>query len=236
MVFGGALASATGFAGVTGSAEGTPAEVGAIEKAGTLTEEEATGEEDIIAWVVGEDTEEAHMPTEEEATEEGDIAEGNRRHRRMHSLITVHPGDSGTADPSREKLVRRERIVVGQQKARNAGNIILPDVRPLAVFLNPPESNVVLWSHRAAGETLRKIVRRQRWNSIKEGFEVDVPDLDRIAQGFPKEEQALLMDFWAVYESLVRHFLPKAKVQPYFFKGGVRGGIRLNGWGWFSPE
>ena len=178
------------------------------------------------------------MPTVEAATEAGDIAEGNRRHRRLHSQITVHPGYSRTANPIQGARlpVRRERIVVGQQKARNAGDILIPDVRPLAVFLDPPEGNLLLWAHRAAGDTLRKIVCRQRWNSIKEGFEIDVPDLQGIAQGFPKEEQALLMDFWAVYDGLVRHFLPKAKVQAYFTDSNLRGGTRYTGCGWYSPE
>jgi len=132
--------------------------------------------------------------------------------------------------------MRRERVVVGQQKARNAGDVLIPDVRPLAVFHNPPESKVVLWSHQAATRTLKKIVSRQRWCHVKESFEIDVPDLDRIAQGFPKEEQTLLMDFWAVYDGLVRHFLPKAKAQPYFCGNGVRAGMRYIGCGWYSPE
>ena len=83
---------------------------------------------------------------------------------------------------------------------------------------------------------MKKIVQRQRWCHVKEAFEIDVPDLDWIAEGFPKEERAVLIEFWAIYDGLVRHFLPKAKVQPYVFKGGVRGGMRFNGWGWFSPE
>jgi hypothetical protein len=109
--------------------------------------------------------------------------------------------------------MRNERVVFGDEGASRtvllARNIVIPEVRPLALCLNECEGNVVLWSHRVAVETLGKIIRRQRWNSVKEGFEIDVPNLGAIAQRFPKEEQALLVEFWRLYDALIRHFLSK---------------------------
>jgi hypothetical protein len=137
--------------------------------------------------------------------------------------------------------MRNERVTFGDEGASRsvmlAKKITIPDVRPLVVFLDQAEGSVLLWSHRVAVETLRKIVTRQRWNSVKEPFEIDVPDLNAIAQRFPKEEQSLVLEFWQVYDSLVRHFLPKATPRGYYFDG-VRGGVRYHGMAWYTkaPE
>jgi len=136
--------------------------------------------------------------------------------------------------------MRNERVVFGEEGAgqtiKQARSIVVPDVRHLAPFLNECEGNVVLWSYRVAVETLGKIVRRQRWNSVKEPFEIDVPDFDAIAQRFPREEKALVLDFWMIYDGLIRHFLPKSTPRAYTFENGVRGGIRYHGMAWFSPQ
>jgi hypothetical protein len=135
--------------------------------------------------------------------------------------------------------MQNERVVIGEEGAgrtvRQAQSIVVPDVRPLAVFLDDVKCKVVLWSHVSALVTLERIVRRQRWISVREPFEIDVPDLDTIAKGFPREEQALLVEFWKVYDGLVRHFLPKATARVYCFDG-VRAGVRHHGLAWYSPE
>jgi hypothetical protein len=136
--------------------------------------------------------------------------------------------------------MRNERVVIANEGAGRmtvlARNIFIPDVRHLAPFLNKVEGSVVYWSHESASLVLRRIVQRQRWNSVKEPFEIDVPDLHEIAKGFPREEQALLMEFWHIYDALVRHFLPKATPRVYFFDGGVRGGVRYHGVAFYTPE
>ena len=71
---------------------------------------------------------------------------------------------------------------------------------------------------------------------MREPFEIDVPALDTIAQHFPKEEQALLMEFWHIYDAIVRHFLPKATSKVYYFDEGVRGGVRYHGLAWYTPK
>jgi hypothetical protein len=136
--------------------------------------------------------------------------------------------------------MRNERVVLGDEGAgrtvKQARALIIPDVRPLALCLDKPEESLLLWSHRVAVETLDKIIRRQRWCYIKEVFEIDVPDLQEVAHRFPKEEKVLLLDFSTVHHGLVRHFLPRAKRQPYFFENGRRGGLRFHGLAWYCPE
>lgn len=153
----------------------------------------------------------------------------------MHSPAS----ETGPWKPN-EIAMRNERVVLGDvgagQTVKQARSIVIPDVRPLALCLNESEENLLIWSHRVAVDTLEKIVRRQRWNSVTEVYQIDVPDLDGIAQCFPREEKALVLAFWAVYGGLVRHFLRKARPQPYFFNNGVRAGSRFHGECWFSPE
>jgi hypothetical protein len=63
-----------------------------------------------------------------------------------------------------------------------------------------------------------------------------VPDLDGIAQRFPKEENALLMDFWTTFHAIVRHFVKKVEPKPYMLKDGTAGGLRYKGWAWYTKE
>jgi hypothetical protein len=136
--------------------------------------------------------------------------------------------------------MQNERIVVGvdgpERTVKPARKIIVPDVRPLAVFLDDTEGKVLLWSHRVAVETLDKIIRRQRWCYVKEVFEIDVPDMEAIARRFPMEEESLVLEFWKTYDALVCHFMPKATGRAYYFDGGVRGGLRYHGLAWYSKH
>ena len=132
-----------------------------------------------------------------------------------------------------------ERVALGEpgtaQVKTRACDIIIPDIRFLAVFLDSPETSLLIWAHRVAQGTLDKILRRRRWNYVREVFELDVPDLEDIARRFPKEERTLLLNFWATYHAVVRHFLPKARPQVYYYNN-VRGGVRFHGWSWFTPD
>jgi hypothetical protein len=133
--------------------------------------------------------------------------------------------------------MRNERVNLGEGSVKKrAGEIVVNDIRCLALCLDKTEESVLLWSHRVATETLDKILNRVKWNYVRESFEIDVPDLEAIAQVFPLEERALILEFWQTYYALVQHFLPKAKPVPYVFEKGVMGGMRFHGWGWFSPE
>jgi hypothetical protein len=136
--------------------------------------------------------------------------------------------------------MRNERVVLHEgeteRTVKQAHNLVIPDVRPLALCLSGIECDTILWSHCTAAEALEKIVRRQRWNYIKEVFEIDVPDLDTFAVQFPKEEKALLLDFWTIYAALVHHFIPKATQRAYYFDGGKRAGVRHHGMAWYTPE
>lgn len=136
--------------------------------------------------------------------------------------------------------MRNERVVFGEQGAGRtimlARNVVIPDVRLLSLCLNEVEGKVLLWSYQSALVTLQNIIRRQRSNSVREPFEIDVPDLHGIAKRFPNEERALVMEFWQVYDALVRHFLPKSTAKVYYYDGGVRGGTRFHGLAWYSRE
>jgi hypothetical protein len=134
--------------------------------------------------------------------------------------------------------VLNEKVVVDEGGTKvQAAKIVIPDVRCLALCLSKFDEVSLSWSHKIATSTLEKICTRQKWNYVNEVFEIDVPDLYNIAKSFPKEEQELVMDFWATFHAIVRHFMKKVEPIPYLFKKtGKRGGLRYKGWAWYTQE
>lgn len=95
--------------------------------------------------------------------------------------------------------MRNERIVFGQGECgrtiKPACDVVIPDVRWLGLCLDRQEGIVLFWAFGVACQTLDKIIHRQRWLSVNEGFEIDVPDLRSIADHFPQMERTLVLDF-----------------------------------------
>jgi hypothetical protein len=117
-----------------------------------------------------------------------------------------------------------------------AKDFYIPEIRPIALCLEKVHCDMLVWSHRMATETLNRILRRQKLNSVQDLFQFDVPDLHEISKLLPKEESHFICDFWVRYHAIIKHFIPDAKVSCYYLPCGKKAGVNYKGFAWYEEE
>lgn len=122
------------------------------------------------------------------------------------------------------------------EKLITVSAIRLPELSFYALFLSEQEAETLYYCETTARDILDKIVSRQKFDFVQEEFRIDVPDLWPICDKFVGEERTALMDFFAMFLSIIRYFLPDCRQQPYDKEGIKEAGMVFVGNGWYTKK
>jgi hypothetical protein len=118
-------------------------------------------------------------------------------------------------------------------KHLEARTVVVPDITRFGIILSRGDQELLVVSAKASRRILKMIRKHRPERKVESKFTIEVPCLYHIAESLANDKQCIL-NLWATYDGLAKHFLPDATVESYSVKDIPDAGVRYIGIGWYS--